>query len=206
MKIAVFGGTGGTGQEIVAQSLAKGYHVSVLVRDPGRLSDQFAAQLYVTVGDVLDFEKVEKTVWEVDAVVVSLGTRPDSPENIVSEGTKNIIQAMQEQGVKRLVVVTSLGVGDSKNQVPFAFKMIMKTALRKVMADKERQENLVRESDLDWVIVRPGGLTDGPRKGEYAFGIEPSIVAGSISRADLAEFVLKQVVENQFLRKAVAVT
>lgn len=206
MKIAVFGGTGETGQEIVAQSLAKGYHVSVLVRDPGRLSDQIADQLYVTVGDVLDFEKVEKTVWKADAVVVSLGTRPDTPENIVSEGTKNIIQAMQEQGVKRLVVVTSLGVGDSKNQVPFAFKMIMKTALRKVMADKERQENLVRESDLDWVIVRPGGLTDGPRKGEYTFGIEPSIVAGSISRADLAEFVLKQVVENQFLRKAVAVT
>ena len=205
MKISVFGATGGTGREIVEQALAIGTEVTILVRDPARLSDKVRGA-NIVIGNVLDPRKVQEALGGADAVVVSLGNRSDSPENTVSEGTKNIITAMQTLGIKRLVVVTSLGVGDSKNQVPFVFKIVMKTVMRKVMEDKEQQEKLVRESELDWVILRPGELIDGPRTGQYAFGTDQSIMAEAISRADLAEFTLKQCVDDQFLQKAVAIT
>jgi uncharacterized protein YbjT (DUF2867 family) len=159
MKLSVFGATGGTGREIVEQALAVGTDVTVLVRDSARLSDK-AKGANILIGDVLDPHSVESALHGVDAVVVSLGGRSDSPENTVSEGTKNIVAAMQSLGIKRLVVITSLGLGDSKNQVPFAFKMVMKTVMRKIMGDKELQEKFVRESGLDWVILRPGELTE----------------------------------------------
>jgi putative NADH-flavin reductase len=205
MKIAVFGGTGGTGKQIIKQAIEAGHQVKALVRDPTR-SDLIADQTTIIVGDVLNPAKVRETISGVDAVAVSLGSRGNSPENTVSEGTKDIILVMKEMGIKRLVVVTSLGVGDSKNQVPLAFKLVMKTVMRKIMADKERQEGLVRSSGLEWVIVRPGELTNDPPSGNYKFGTDSTIIAGKISRADLAEFVLRNLSDDQFLSQAVAVT
>jgi len=205
MRIAVFGATGGTGKEIVVQALAMGYDVSALVRDPNRLSPE-AKDINTVVGDVLDPDKVNQTLRDADAVVVSLGNRSDSPENTVSSGTKHIIDAMGDQGVKRLVVITSLGVGDSKDQVPIAFKLVMKTVMRKIMADKELQEKYVQDSGLDWVILRPGELRDGPKTGEYNAGTGREIMAKAISRADLASFALKQLIDDDFLGKAVGVT
>jgi putative NADH-flavin reductase len=205
MKLSVFGATGGTGREVVEQALAVGTDVTVLVRDSARLSDK-AKGANILIGDVLDLHSVEAALNGVDAVVVSLGSRSDSPENTVSEGTKNIITAMQSLGIKRLVVVTSLGIGDSKNQVPFVFKMVMKTVMRKIMEDKELQEKFVRESGLDWVILRPGELRGGPQSGQYTFGTDRSIMAKAITRADLAEFALVQCVDDRFLQKAVAIT
>jgi putative NADH-flavin reductase len=205
MKIAVFGGTGGTGKQIIKQAIEAGHQVKALVRDPTR-SDLIADQTTIIVGDVLNPAKVRETISGVDAVAVSLGSRGNSPENTVSEGTKDIILVMKEMGIKRLVVVTSLGVGDSKNQVPLAFKLVMKTVMRKIMADKERQEGFVRSSGLEWVIVRPGELTNDPPSGNYNFGTDSTIIAGKISRADLAEFVLRNLSDDQFLSQAVAVT
>ena len=205
MRVAVFGATGGTGKEIVVQALEMGYTVSALVRDPNRLPPE-AKGIATVVGDVLDPCKVNQTLRGTDAVIVSLGNRSDSPENTVSSGTKHIIDAMGDHGVKRLVVITSLGVGDSKDQVPFAFKLVMKTVMRKIMADKELQEEYVQGSGLDWVILRPGELRDGPKTGDFTFGTSREITAKAISRADLASFALKQLVDDHFLRKAVAVT
>lgn len=205
MKIAVFGATGGTGKEILSQALEMGYEVSALVREPSRLSPG-AKGINTVVGDVLDPDKVSETLRGTDAVLVSLGNRGDSPENTVSAGTKNIINAMGDHGLKRLVVITSLGVGDSKDQVPLAFKLVMKTVMRKIMADKELQETYVQGSGLDWVILRPGELRDGPKTGEFNFGTGSEIMAKAISRADLASFALKQLVDDNFLGKAVAVT
>ena len=165
-----------------------------------------AKQVDIIVGDVLNAQQVAETISGADAVVVSLGSRSDSPENTVSQGTKNIIACMQESGVKRLVVVTSLGVGDSKDQVPMAFKLVMKTVMRKIMADKDVQEQYVQDSGLDWVIIRPGGLSDDPASGAYIFGTDPSIMAGRVSRADVAAFVLQNLSDDQFLGQAVAIT
>lgn len=146
MKIAVFGATGGTGRKIVEQALDRGDQVTVLVRNPARLSAK-AKQAKIITGDVLDLQNVQATILGADAVAVSLGSRSDSPEYTVSQGTKNIITAMKAQNVQRLVVVTTLGLGESKNQVPTAFKFVMKTVMRKIIADKERQESFVREAD-----------------------------------------------------------
>lgn len=205
MKIAVFGATGDTGRNIVEQALAAEHQITVLVRDPARLSDA-SKKAKIIVGDVLDPLTVQETISGADAVAVSLGSRGDSPENTVSEGTKNIITAMKRHHVKRLVVVTSLGLGDSKNQVPRAFKLVMKTVMRKTMADKELQEIFVQGSGLDWVIVRPGELTNEPPSGEYTFGTDASIMAGKISRADVADFVLRNLSDDQFLGQAVAIS
>jgi uncharacterized protein YbjT (DUF2867 family) len=205
MRIAVFGGTGGTGRQVIEQALEAGHQVAALVRDPNRLSAT-TKQADIIVGDVLNPQQVAETISGADAVVVSLGSRSDSPENTVSQGTKNIIACMHESGVKRLVVVTSLGVGDSKDQVPMAFKLVIKTVMRKIMADKDLQEQHVQESGLDWVIVRPGGLSDDPASGAYIFGVDPSIMAGQVSRADVAAFVLQNLSDDQFLGQAVAIT
>ena len=120
--------------------------------------------------------------------------------------TQQIVNAMQHRGLKRLIVVSSLGVGDSKQQVPFFFKVLAATVLRKTMKDKEVQEALVRASDLDWTIVRPGGLTDGPRTGVYRFGVAANLTAGQVARADVADFILRELERNEFVRMTPAIT
>ena len=205
MKLAVFGATGGTGKQVVEQALAAGHTVAVLVRDPAKLAINNPA-LTVKRGNVLEPEDVFNTVNGADAVVVSLGSTSNNPDGVVAKGTANVVAAMQKSGIARLLVVTSIGVGESKDQVPFAFKALMATVLRKAMQDKEEQEKIVKASGLDWTIVRPGGLTDGPRTGNYRYGIDPKITAGQVSRADVAEFILKELTDTQFLRKAPAIT
>lgn len=204
-RIALFGATGGTGRQIVAQALEAGHTVQALVRDPVRLPVQHP-HLHLITGNVLDPDAVERTITGADAVIVSLGNTANNPDWIVSEGTKVIVAAMHKWGVRRLIVISSLGVGDSRDQVPTFFKVLMKTALKKPMEDKERQEQIVAASGLDWTIVRPGGLTNGPRTGRYRAGLDRTIVAGQISRADVAEFVLRQLDDMTYLHKAPAIT
>ena len=206
MKIAVFGATGGTGREVVKQALAAGHQVTALARDHGRL-DLDDPSLSAIAGNVLDIEAVQQTLQETDAAVVSLGNTANNPEYVVSQGTQVILDAIAMLGgPRRIVVVSSLGVGESKDQVPFAFKMLMKTALKKPMEDKERQEALVKASGLDWTIVRPGGLTNGPATGQYKSGLDPKIGAGQVARADVAAFVLQQLTDDAYLLKAPAIS
>lgn len=204
-RIALFGATGGTGRQIVTQALEAGHIVQALVRDPARLPVQHP-HLHLITGNVLDPDAVERTITGADAVIVSLGNTANNPDWIVSEGTKVIVAAMHKLGVRRLIVISSLGVGDSRDQVPTFFKVLMKTALKKPMEDKERQEQIVAASGLDWTIVRPGGLTNGPRTGRYRAGLDRSIVAGQVSRADVAEFVLRQLDDMTYRHKAPAIT
>jgi putative NADH-flavin reductase len=205
MNIAVFGGTGGTGQWIIKLGIEAGHQITALVRNPDRLDDG-SSQTKIIVGNVLDYKKVQESIAGTDAVAVSLGSRSDSPDNIVSQGTQNIIRAMKALDVRRLVVITSLGVGDSKDQVPMAFKLVMKTIMRKIIIDKDRQEQFVRASGLDWVIIRPGELSNDPPTQQYIFGTDPTITAKRVSRADVAEFVIQNLTDNQFLHQAVAIT
>ncbi len=206
MRIAVFGASGGTGREVVKQALAAGHQVTALARNPASL-DSADPGLTVVAGNVLDIEAVQQALAGADAAVVSLGNTANNPDNIVSQGTQVILDAIgQLGGPRRIVVVSSIGVGNSKDQVPFAFKMLMKTVLRKAIEDKERQEALVKASGLDWIIVRPGGLTDGPATGQYRAGLDPKISAGQVSRADVAAFVLQQLADDTYLRQAPAIT
>lgn len=203
MKLAVFGATGGVGRQIVEQALAAGDTVTALARDGGKLPMEHAG-LTVVEGNVLDAAAVERTLAGADAVLVSLGNTSNNPDLIVSQGTGVIIAAMQAAGVRRLIVISSLGVGDSKDQVPFFFKALIATALRKAFEDKEAQEKLVRASNLDWTIIRPGGLTDGPATGQYRAGLDRSI-GGQVSRADVAAFALRQLTNSEYIGKTPAI-
>jgi len=205
MKLTIFGSTGGTGTQVLQQALAAGHIVTILVRDPTKVTTQHP-QLTVVAGNVLQQSDVEKALAQAEAVICTLGNTSNNPGDVVSAGTQQIVNAMQRRGIKRLIVVSSLGVGDSKNQVPFFFKVLAATILRKTMKDKEVQEALVCASDLDWTIVRPGGLTDGPRTGVYRFGVDASITAGRVARADVADFILRELERNDFVRMAPAIT
>jgi putative NADH-flavin reductase len=205
MKLAVFGGSRGVGRQVIEQALAAGHEVQALLRSPDAF-DLTHSQLTIVPGNVLEAADVAACVAGVDAVVCSLGNTKNNPANVVTDGTKQIVSAMQAAGTRRLVVVTSIGVGDSADQVPVAFKLLMKTVLKGVMEDKEGQETAVKASGLDWIIIRPGGLTDGPRTGSYKAGMDKSIRAGQVSRADVAEFVLQQLTDDTYLRQTPAIS
>jgi uncharacterized protein YbjT (DUF2867 family) len=208
MNIALFGATGGTGAQVLSQALAQGQYIRALARTPARIADQVAAaagRLVVIAGDVLDPAPVNDCIQGTDAVICVLGTRMGAAP-VEDQGTRVILDAMKGQGVRRLIAVTSLGVGDSRDQLPFVFRAFMKLTLGRIMAAKEAQEELIRASGLDWTIVRPGGLIDGPATGNYRYGLDKSIGTGRISRADVADFVLRQLTDDRFVGQAPAVT
>lgn len=210
MKIALFGATGGTGRQVLAQALAQGHAVRALARNPASLDEAQpgpGAQGLLTIiaGDVLDPVPVNACIQGTDAVICVLGTRPGG-QPIEATGTAVILAAMRDQGARRLIAVTSMGVGDSQDQVPLFFRVLMKITLKKVMAAKEEQERLIAASGLDWTIVRPGGLTDGPKTGNYRSGLDKSLTAARLSRADVADFVLQQLTDQRFIRQSPAVT
>jgi putative NADH-flavin reductase len=127
----------------------------------------------------------------------------------LSDGTANIVQAMQKHGVKQFICESSLGIGESKGQLGFLFNYILiPLLLRNVFADKEVQERIIRDSLLEWVIVRPAALTNGPRKGVYRDGmnIGHRFFTAKISRADAADFMLKQLTDDTYLRETPGVS
>jgi uncharacterized protein YbjT (DUF2867 family) len=154
-------------------------------------------KLIMIAGDVTNKADVDK-VFEnkIDGVIVALGGKTaEVGETMLTDGTKNVIAAMKEKGVKRLAVLTSIGAGDSENQAPFFFKVLMWTAMKKIFTDKNNQEEATRNSGLDYCIVRPGGLSVDPPTGVINV-IEGE--AGSIPRADVAQFLLDAVCVDDF--------
>ncbi len=205
MKITIFGSTGGTGKELVKQGLELGYEVTAFARTSAKLDEFKSENLKIIVGDVFNYEDVEKAIIGQDAVLSALGNPTLKVNNTTSEGTRNIVKAMQAAGIKRFICETSLGVGDSKEQAGFFFtKIIIPTLLKNAIADKEIQEQIIRESNLDWTIVRPGGLRNSAKTSVYRHGSDESI-NGQISRADVAEFMLKQISSDEYIRKTPAI-
>ncbi|MBN2292651.1 MAG: SDR family oxidoreductase [Pirellulales bacterium] len=207
MKLLVFGATGGTGRELVKQALDAGHFVSAYVRDPAKIKD-LHERLRVDSGDVLDSAAVSNSVAGQDAIFSTIGAGA-SRSTLREEGTRNIVEFMQETGVKRLVSLSSLGVGDSRSNLPFFTKyIIVAIFLRHAFADHERQEAVIKQSSLDWTIVRPPHLKDGPRMGVYRHGFSSTDrrIKGWISRADVAEFMLSQLEDDRYLHKTPGVS
>lgn len=208
MNIVIFGATGGTGRHLMKLALEQGHVVRAFARNPDAITDQHE-RLTTVLGNVLDAASVEAAVAGQDAVLSALGTRKLGKHTTISTGTSHIIAAMDKHGVRRLICETSLGVGDSRGQPNWFFnRIILSLFLRNAFADKEVQEQMIMRSGLDWVIVRPGRLTHGPETGKYLnwVGQNPSIAKGVVSRADVAGFMLKQLTEDTYLRKAVAIS
>lgn len=201
MKVLIFGATGSVGRHIVEQGLARGHAVTAFVRDPAGLDVEHEG-LTVVRRDVLDTASVEGAVRGQEAVLCSIGAGRKG--GVRSEGTRNIVRAMEKAGVRRLVCQTTLGVGESAGNLNFFWKRVMfGFLLRDAFADHERQEAYVGQSGLDWTIVRPGAFTDGGRTGAYRHGF-PSTdreISLKISRADVADFMLKQLADDTYLHK-----
>jgi len=207
--IAVFGASGLTAQECIYQALKDGDKVVGLTRNPsnvvvpkgsgGANADKPLTDPNLTViaGDVTNAADVAKVFEsDIDGVIVALGGKTkDVGDTMLTDGTNNIMAAMKDNGVKRVAVVTSIGAGDSKDQAPFAFKILMMTVMKKIFTDKNNQEKAVEESGLEYCIVRPGGLTVDPPTGVINV-IDGE--AGSIPRADVAQFCLGAVKDAEF--------
>ena len=205
MKLVVFGATGKTGQEIVKQSLAQGYEVTAFVRDSSTITLEHG-DLNIMTGDIYEFTMVKQAIQGQDAVICSLGTSELGKTTVRSEGTANIIRAMKENHVKRLVVISAMGVAESWSTLSFVNKLFFATLLRNAREDHEKQEVIVKESNLDWTIIRPSGLTDTPLTESYDLGENILAKTSQISRADVAHAIIIEVRENTFLHKAVTIT
>lgn len=207
MKIAVIGASRGTGALAVAAALDRGHEVTALARSPQKLtlSDEKLIRL---AGDFHVQADVDRAVDGQDAVIVtaSATTLKGFKENpyYFSQGTDRVIAAMEKFGVKKLVVLSALGVGDSRAAMGFVVKkLLIDWILRRPFADHERQEDLVKKSSLNWVIARPGRLTDGPALGKTVKSTTLAPLPGSISRADLAAFLVEAAEQEQWNRSAV---
>lgn len=204
-RLLIVGATGGTGRQLVVQALERGYRVTALARRPADLELEHP-RLSVVRGDVLDAASLAAATEGQDAVLCALGHRRFLyPTRILSRGTANLLEAMATHGVRRLVVETALGIGSSAGRMGLYYTLFtIPVVLPWYFADKARQEQVVAASDADWVIVRPGVLTHGQRRG----GCRHGLAVGSylwtvrISRADVAAFMLDQLTSNAYLRTA----
>lgn len=207
LKLAIFGATGSTGRHVVPAALEAGHRVTVLTRDPSRLNHR--DDVAVVVGDVRDPAAVSQAVEGQDAVLVLLGAPPSDRSGVRAEGTRVIVQAMQEHGVRRLVAQSSLGVGESLAGMDFFTRhIVLGLWLRHVVADHEAQEAVLRESGLDWTVVRPPHLTNKPGTGSWRAGwtMTQAPPQMSISREDLAAFLVESVTSDEALGEAIGVS
>lgn len=193
MKVLVLGATGGTGRQIVRVLEQHGHDVVALVRQ--QTPDLGAAG--IVVGDARDPAAIERALAGCDVVISALGapTKPFAEVTVLSEATRELVGAMQRLGVTRLIAITGVGAGDSRGHGGWIYdRVIQPLVLRKTYEDKDRQETIIRESGLDWTIVRPVMLTNGAASGAVGSSGDPSRPHGSsISRADVADFVVAQI-------------
>ncbi len=209
MKITVFGATGDTGKQIVEQALTAGYEVVAYARNTSKLNVSHE-HLTVIQGELYDETLIETAVKGADAVLSALGPRGGSKNKPLTQGMQNIIGAMKKQGVRRLIVTSTLSAKDSKDKPDFRTKVmvnLVKTTMHMAYEDIVNVAETVRASDLEWTIVRLALLTNKPKSGKVKVGyVGTGKVGTKISRADIADFMLKQIEDTKYLREAPAIS
>ncbi len=201
MNLTIFGASSSTGKLLVEQTLKAGHAVTAFVRDPSKLGIAHGS-LHVVSGDALNPAHVKEAVRGSDAVLSTLGPK-GKPAVMAAESTRNIVSAMEAYGVKRLVVISVAGVAVEQDTRGVNFiDGLLKFFLKDVYTDRENQLKILQASSVDWVAVRVSRLTDDAPTGSVkAFFGTPSPVM-KITRADLADFMVKQLTETQWLRQA----
>lgn len=216
LKVAVIGATGGSGRAAVEALLAAGHQVTAFARTAGRLKG-ISDRLTTIDGDATRPEDVARAVQGQDAVVVTLGISESAlrvrllgpkqtPLDIRSRGTRNVIAAMQSHGVQRLVVQTSYGVGETRNRLPLGFRLIFALLLKPQIADTEAQERAVRASGLDWVLVQPVSLTDATGSGDLLASTEGATRTMKISRRAVGRFLAEAATSDGYSGRTVALS
>ncbi len=204
MNLAIFGATGGTGRHLLDQALAAGHHVTALVRTPAALPVTHE-RLRVLQGDVRDRDQAAAAIAGQDAVVSALGPHERGPVSLCTDAIANILAAMADHGVRRLIALSAYGAADSHDGNPY--NRLLWLMQGEKMRDKERMEALIRRSGVDWTILRPPALSNGPRTGRYRLGTGLRMrVTSKISRADLADGLLQQIGDATYVRQTPAIT
>ncbi len=204
MRIVVFGASRGTGLKVVEQALQAGHVVTAFVRTPSKMEIKHA-NLTLFQGDVLDAAAVEKAVARQEAVISTLGpTRPPVP-HMMETAAKNIVAAMKKHGVRRIVSTTGAGVRQPEDQPKLMDHLIgalLNLLAKDVLLDSAANVKVIQSADLDWTIVRYPRLLDGVHTGKYRVGYVGKDSSTQISRADGADFVLKELEEKKWLKQA----
>lgn len=211
MNFLLFGATGGTGLQFLNQALARGHSVTACVRDPGKLTVSHA-ELRIVQGDMLQPDSLAAAfTGEYDALALTVGVYHRKPQTFVSEGTRNIVTAAKEAGIGRVAVVTSLGCGDSKGQGNLPARLVQRLTLSEVIADKDRQEAIVRDSGLEWTFIRPPRLMSSDKINDKLViwqGGTPAKprLTWACSRASVASLLLRVLEEDGYSRTALIVS
>jgi putative NADH-flavin reductase len=201
--IALFGATGKTGRRVLTRALKAGHDIRVLVRDPAKLG-VVDPRITVIAGDVLDAAAVSTTIEASDVVLALFGQVKGSPRSLQADGTRNIIAAMKQQGVSRLITLSGGGLRADEDRPKLAdriIRMLLKALAGHVLADAEEHLQLLRDSGLDWTVVRGPMLTEASGRGTYRVGWVGVNAGIRISREDLADFILTQIEDRQFIRR-----
>ena len=204
MKVPVLGANGKTGRLVVERALAKGHLVTVLVRDGNKVESR--ANVRVLAGDATNLEDVMQAVEGNDAVIDTIGgSTPYKDTTLERTAAHNVVEAMKAKGAKRLIVISMMGLGTSREQAPFWYEhLLMPTFLRGSTKDKAALEQEVSASGLEVVIARPPILKDDPPKGSVTV-LQNGGTGHDITRADLAEFLVDQIDSNEYVGRAVTV-
>jgi len=209
MNILIIGASRGIGLELVKQAIDAGHHVTALMRDKSVFDGHPHKRLKVRQGDIMTRNIVEGACVGQDAVCITVGMVPSSkPVSLFSDGARNVLNGMERAGVKRLLVVTGIGAGDSEGHGGFFYDKVTRPVLLKhVYDDKNRQEELVKVSSCDWTIIRPALLTRTDLTGKYRVLTDlTGIKAGKIARADVAHFMLAELEHPQYIHQTPLLT
>ena len=207
MKLIVFGATGSVGIQIVKQALEQGHSVTAFTRSPEKLAGVSQQNLYIFKGDILNLQDVDNAIENHDCVLCSIGDGKIGKVRAI--GTQNIIEAMKKANIKKLICQTTLGLRDSYGNLNFIWKHIMfGFLLKKSFQDHQLQEQYLFSCNLNYIIIRPSAFTEGAITNNYKFGFDGNYknLSLKISRADVADFMIQQVISNQYFKKAVSIS
>jgi len=207
-KIVVLGANGGIGRQAVEMALAQGHSVTAILRTPSILTITHP-NLIVVKGDILKPETWEKYLENKDVVISAIGATSRKETTLYSQGARNLLDAMKKTGANRVYFISASGLEVNPSHSLFirlVTKYVLQRLLKNMYADLNKMEQLVKESDLNWTILRPPRLTNAPFTGRYRFATNSFLKAGlSISRADLAHFMMVNATNNSIYKKTVEV-
>ena len=203
MNVLLLGATGLSGKEILKRALEKGHRVTVLVRDPSKLEIS-SDRLIVVKGDILEPNSLPDIFHNQDAVISSLGRGKSLKSNdLISKAVDNFLPVMKEKKVSRLIFISAFGVGETYKQASPIQKFVFRVFLKNIYSDKQKGDQKIMQSDLDWTLLYPVLLTNKPFSGKYKTGEELRMSAmPKLGRTDLADFVISQLSDRSYIRKS----
>lgn len=204
MKLTIFGGTGGVGRQLVPLALDRGHAVTAFARNPDNLPQRDA--LTVVEGQLADADAVARAIEGADAVLSALGARANTPDQVEIFGAamQNITAAMKTHGVRRLVAISGAGVLTPEDHVTLGrrfVRLLLKLLAKHVALAKEREYTIIRDTGLEWVLVRPPRIVPGPPTGSYRV-LPDRVPSPKIAQGDVADLMLKSATTDDWVRRA----